>query len=312
METKNEFISGADPICPADFLKRARSGQAPRVAIARAGAPLPMQAAFEATQAGIMIPMFVGEATDIRGEADKLGWDISKFEVFDTKGEAEAGKTAAELCGRGGADVLMKGQLHTDVFMRSALNRDAGLRAGEKFVHLFAMSHPNGGSPIIISDAAVNVAPDLETRKDATKSVVKLLSALGVDCPKVAFLSATEVAIPSVPSSLEAAELAQWAKSEIAGAEFSGPLALDLILSEKSRDIKGLQDDPVAGQANAIIVPEIVSGNTLFKAMVYMTGACAGGLVVGGKVPILLTSRADSAAARMSSIALASIWSNAP
>ncbi len=311
MPNQNHFISEASPHCPADLLERARSGTVPRVAIARAGAPLPMQAAFEATQAGIMIPIFVGEAADIQAEADKLQWDISEFKVVDTVGEAEAGITAATLCGNGDADVLMKGQLHTDVFMKSALNREAGLRIGAKFVHLFSMTHPKGGTPIVISDAAVNVSPDLETRQDATRSVVKLLKALGVERPKVAFLSATEVAIPAVPSSVEGADLAKWARDNVEGADFAGPLALDLILSEKSRDIKGMQDDPVAGQADGIIVPDIVSGNTLFKAMVYMTGACSGGLVVGGKVPILLTSRADSAAARMASVALASVWSNA-
>ncbi len=311
MGMNNKFISGADPICPADLLERARSGNVPRVAIARAGAPLPMQAAFEATNAGIMTPIFVGEADDIHAQADKLRWDISAYQLIDTHGEAEAGITAATLCGQGSADVLMKGQLHTDVFMKSALNRDAGLRMGAKFVHLFSMTHPEGGTPIVISDAAVNVSPDIATRQDATRSVVKLLKALGVEHPKVAFLSATEVVIPAVPSSLEGAELAAWARENIEGADFAGPLALDLIFSEKSRDIKGLQGDPVAGQADGIIVPEIVSGNTLFKAMVYMTGACSGGLVVGGKVPILLTSRADSAAARMASVALASVWTNA-
>ena len=267
MGMNNKFISGADPICPADLLERARSGNVPRVAIARAGAPLPMQAAFEATNAGIMTPIFVGEADDIHAQADKLRWDISAYQLIDTHGEAEAGITAATLCGQGSADVLMKGQLHTDVFMKSALNRDAGLRMGAKFVHLFSMTHPEGGTPIVISDAAVNVSPDIATRQDATRSVVKLLKALGVEHPKVAFLSATEVVIPAVPSSLEGAELAAWARENIEGADFAGPLALDLIFSEKSRDIKGLQGDPVAGQADGIIVPEIVSGNTLFKAM---------------------------------------------
>jgi phosphate acetyltransferase len=285
-------------------------GKAPRVAIARAGASLPMLAAHEATNEGIMIPIFVGETDDIILEASKLSWDISKYKIIDTNGEAEAASVAANLCGLGKADVLMKGQLHTDVFMKAALNRDAGLRIGAKFVHLFAMSHPSGGTPIVISDAAVNVNPDIETRKDATKSVVKLLKSLGVEFPKIAFLSATESIIPSVLSSVEGAELSEWAKQEIPNAHFSGPLALDLIISEKSSVIKGLSNDPVAGFADGIIVPEIVSGNTLFKSMVYMAGACAGGIVVGGKVPILLTSRADSAAARLSSISLATIWSN--
>jgi len=310
LNNNNRFISGADPICPADFLKRARMGKAPRVAIARAGASLPMLAAHEATNEGIMIPIFVGETDDIILEASKLSWDISKYKIIDTNGEAEAASVAANLCGLGKADVLMKGQLHTDVFMKAALNRDAGLRIGAKFVHLFAMSHPSGGTPIVISDAAVNVNPDIETRKDATKSVVKLLKSLGVEFPKIAFLSATESIIPSVLSSVEGAELSEWAKQEIPNAHFSGPLALDLIISEKSSVIKGLSNDPVAGFADGIIVPEIVSGNTLFKSMVYMAGACAGGIVVCGKVPILLTSRADSAAARLSSISLATIWSN--
>ena len=311
MNIKNKFISGADPICPVDFLERARLGNSPRVAIARAGAPLPMRAALEATNEGIMVPIFVGEVDDILLEANELSWDISNYKIIDTNGEIEAATVAANLCGKNEADVLMKGQLHTDVFMKAALNRDAGLRVGSKFVHLFAMSHPDGGSPIVISDAAVNVNPDIETRKDATRSVVKLLIALGVEGPRIAFLSATESVIPSVISSVEGAELSDWAKNEISNAHFSGPLALDLIISEKSCKIKGIVDDPVAGFADGIIVPEIVSGNTLFKSMVYMTGACAGGIVVGGKVPILLTSRADSSAARLSSISLASIWSNA-
>ena len=311
MNNENKFISGVDPICPADFLTRARLGKVPRVAIARAGAALPMLAAYEATNEGIMTPIFVGEADDINLEASKLSWDISNYKILNANGETEAASIAANLCGVGESDVLMKGQLHTDVFMKAALNRDAGLRIGSKFVHLFAMSHPEGGPPIVISDAAVNVNPDIETRKDATISVVKLLNALGIKHPKIAFLSATESVIPSVLSSIEGAELSKWAKQQIPDAYFSGPLALDLILSEKSKVIKGLKDDPVAGFANGIIVPEIVSGNTLFKSMVYMTGACAGGIVVGGKVPILLTSRADSSAARLSSISLASIWSNA-
>ncbi|MDG1498292.1 MAG: phosphate acyltransferase, partial [Amylibacter sp.] len=173
MNNENKFISGADPICPADFLTRARLGKVPRVAIARAGAALPMLAAYEATNEGIMTPIFVGEADDINLEASKLSWDISNYKILNANGETEAASIAANLCGVGEADVLMKGQLHTDVFMKAALNRDAGLRIGSKFVHLFAMSHPEGGPPIVISDAAVNVNPDIETRKDATISVVK-------------------------------------------------------------------------------------------------------------------------------------------
>ncbi|GLQ34484.1 phosphate acetyltransferase [Amylibacter marinus] len=310
MSGTSDYLSKTTTPCPASLLDLARAGNTPRVAIARAGAPLPMQAAQEGVNAGIMRPIFVGEQADILSEAKTLNWDISEFEIIDTNGEAEAAKTAAELCGAGDADVLMKGQLHTDVFMKNALSRDAGLRLGARFVHLFALYSGGAETPVVVSDAAVNVSPDLDTRKDATRAVVRLLHAHGIRTPKVAYLSATESPIPSVPNSIEARELRDWATAQVPNAQFSGPLALDLIFSEKSRDIKGLQDDPVAGNADAIIVPDITSGNTLFKSMVYLGGACAAGLVVGGKVPMLLTSRADSADARLASVALASVWSN--
>ena len=301
------FIDEAAPKAPADLMARAADFAPPRVAIARAGAPLPMAAAEEATKTGLMTPVFVGEADDIRAEAAKLDWDITPYTIVPTTGEEEAGKTAANLCGAGDADVLMKGQLHTDVFMKSAVSRDAGLRTGNRFVHIFHISPPNGGKPILISDAAVNVAPNVETRQSSIQEVVKLLHKLGNPRPKVAMLSATESAIPSVPSAMEGRELADWAKENIPDADFSGPLALDLILSSAAVATKGLTADPVAGQADAIIVPDIVSGNALFKSFVYLAGGCAGGIVSGAKVPILLTSRADPAAARLASVALASI-----
>ena len=307
MTTPSPFLSAAQARCPEDVLKLAQSFEPPRVAIARAGAPLPMQAAKDATEAGIMTPVFTGEPAMIAAEAEKLGWDISKFEVIAAEGEEEAGKAAAFACGEDRADVLMKGQLHTDVFMKSALNREAGLRTGNRLVHIFHISHPEGGRPLVISDAAVNVAPNIETRKDATVAVVDLLRKLGTDHPRVAFLSATESVIPSMPSSVEADELATWAKDTIAGASFSGPLAMDLILSPESVATQGLSDDPVAGKADAIIVPDIVSGNAIFKSLVYLSGGCAAGIVMGAKVPILLTSRADPPAARLASAALAAI-----
>ena len=306
------FLSPREATAPADLIARAQGFGAPRVAIARAGAPLPMEAAEDATKAGIMTPVFVGEADMIRAEAAKLDWDISGYALHDTTGEEEAGKTAAALCGAGEADVLMKGQLHTDVFMKSAVSRDAGLRTGARFVHIFHISHPDGGKPILISDAAVNVSPDLTTRQSAIVEVRKLLNKLGNDRPKIAILSATESAIPSVPSSMDGKALAEWAKANVEGIDVSGPLALDLIISPKAVATKKLTDDPVAGQADAIIVPDIVSGNALFKAFVYLTGGCAAGVVTGAKVPILLTSRADPPAARIASAALAAISCGLP
>ncbi len=309
---KSPFLATREPQAPADLIAMAKGFAAPRVAIARAGATLPMEAAQDATQAGIMIPVFVGEADAIRSEAAKLNWDISAYAIHDTQGEEEAGKVAAELCGTGDADVLMKGNLHTDVFMKSAVARDAGLRTGKRFVHIFHISHPDGGKPILISDAAVNVAPNIETRQDCITECVALLNRLGNTRPKIAILSATESAIPSVPSSMDGAELAAWAKDNVAGADVSGPLAFDLIMSPEAVATKKLTSDPVAGQADAIVVPDIVAGNALFKAFVYLKGGCAAGIVTGAKVPILLTSRADPAAARMASAALAAISCGLP
>lgn len=306
------FVSSRAAVCPQNLINLAQKFAPPRVAIARAAAPLPMEAAEDATKAGIMTPVFVGEADVIRAEAAKLDWDISAYPIHDTTGEEEAGMTAARLCGEGEADVLMKGQLHTDVFMKSAVSRANGLRTGKRFVHIFHISHPDGGAPMLISDAAVNVAPSIETRQDAIGEVVDLLQRLGTARPKVAILSATESAIPSVPSSMDAKALAEWAAAKVKDADVSGPLALDLILSSEAVATKGLTDDPVAGQADAVIVPDIVAGNALFKALVYVAGGCAAGLVTGAKVPILLTSRADPAAARMASAALASIRCGLP
>ena len=306
------FLSTRAPKAPQDLIDMARKYAPPRVAIARAGAALPMQAAKEATDAGIMIPVFVGEADAIRAQAVNLDWDISAYAIHATTGEVEAGQTAAALCGTGDADVLMKGDLHTDVFMKAAVSRDAGLRTGKRFVHIFHISHPDGGKPILISDAAVNVAPNLETRHDCISECVALLHLLGTERPKIAILSATETAIPSVPSSMDGAALAAWAKENVQNADISGPLAFDLIMSPDAAATKGLSADPVAGHADAIIVPDIVAGNALFKAFVYLKGGCAAGLVTGAKVPILLTSRADPAAARIASAALAAIRCGLP
>jgi phosphate acetyltransferase len=303
----SSFLSDAVADAPAHLILQAQDAPTPRVAIARAGAPLPMLAAMEATQANMMVPLFTGERDMIQAEADKLGWDISPYEIINTTGEIEAGNAAAMACGEGRADVLMKGQLHTDVFMRAAVSRDAGLRTGKRFVHIFHITTPDGSGSITISDAAVNVHPNIDTRKDATREVVDLLHKIGNPRPKVAFLSATESPIEAVPSSTEGRELRDWAIENIRDADFSGPLAFDLIMSPKAVQAKKLTGDPVAGQADAIIVPDIVSGNALFKSFVYLSGGCAGGIVMGAKVPILLTSRADPAAARLSSIALGAI-----
>ncbi|NOX42085.1 MAG: phosphate acetyltransferase [Alphaproteobacteria bacterium] len=301
------FLSDRSPECPAWLLSEAQRHRPPTVVIANAGADLPMQAAKEATEAGIMVPVFTGSLDDINRTADGLGWDISRYQTIKASDEIEAGMVAANACGAGVADVLMKGHISTDVFLKAALNKDAGLRTGARLTHVFHITAPDSRRALLLSDAAVNISPDIQTMQSSTHAVVSLLKILGRNNAKVAFLSASEKPMQSMPSSLDARRLRDWARSEIPEAHFSGPLALDVIFSAKSAGIKGIGDDPVAGNADAIIVPDIVSGNAIFKSLVYLTGACAAGVVFGAKVPLLLTSRADPPAARLASLALAAI-----
>lgn len=303
-----EFLDPRPPVCPQSLLDKARAAaNRARVAVANAGAPLPMAACKAAVEAGLIEPVLVGNRAGIVEEAQRLDWNIGAFELIEAEGEEAAAKAATEAVREGRADILMKGQLHTDVIMKAALDRDNGIRAGRRFVHVFHITTPDSERPLFITDCAVNVIPDMKTRQVAVDCVLEVCRAVGVDEPKVAILSATEEVIESVPSSIDADALATWARETYPQAHFSGPLALDLILSQEAVRIKKRESDPVAGDADAIIVPELVSGNALFKAIVYLRAGCAAGVVMGGKVPMVLTSRADPPAARLASLALAAV-----
>ena len=266
-----------------------------------------MAAARAAVDAGIMEPVFIGEIDAIQSEARSMGWDISGYGLIETKGESEAAATGARLGNEGSIDAVMKGQLHTDTFMGALISKENGIRTHRRLIHLFYVTDPIQQKPLIISDAAVNVAPDIKTRQSAIEIIDQLARATGITRPKIAILSATETAIASIPSSMEAKELADWAKSAVPGSDVEGPLALDLVLSEESAKVKGMAASSVAGKADAIVVPDLVSGNAIFKALVYLSGGCAAGLVLGGKIPVLLTSRGDPPQARLASAALASV-----
>ena len=305
--SSNSFLSDLQPVCPEHLLALAKNNPPARTAIVRAGAPLPMQAAKAAFDEGILEPVFVGERADIEREAAVLSWNISAHKIVDTNGESEAALEGALLGNRGEVDVIMKGNLHTDTFMGALIKRDTGIRTDKRLVHIFYITDPVDQKPLIVCDGAVNVTPDIKTRKVAIEAVDDLARCTGIERPKIAILSATETAIPSVPSSMEAKELADWAAENVTTSDVSGPLAMDLILSQEAANTKGLQSDPVAGKADAIVVPDLVSGNAIFKSLVYMRGGCAAGIVLGGKIPVLLTSRADPPAARLASAALAAI-----
>ena len=308
MADESPFISPLIPNFPTELLEHDRNTKKkkPKIAIVGADHILPMVSAKEALLKNIMTPVLIGQIRKIRSIAEELQWDISQFDVINADCEQEATEIGAKLAGTKSVDILMKGQVHTDLFIKAVLGKDAQLLTGKRLVHIFHITHPKGSKPLLISDAAVNVSPDIQTRKDAAYHVVNLLKSLGNKNPRIAFLSATESLIESIPSSIEARELSDWCSTNISGARFSGPLALDTILSSQAAKEKGLFNDPVTGKADAIIVPDIVSGNALFKSLVYLSGGCAAGLVLGAKVPLLLTSRADPPVARVASISLAS------
>ena len=307
------FLRTVKAGCPEALLAAAKAKGPFTLLVVRAAGSLPMQAAFDAWKAGIASPLLIGEPDIIQTHANQLGWDIRDDMILPATGEQEAASVAARYLIEKGTEAVgavMKGQLHTDVFMGALLPRDVGLRTGNRLVHVFALYPADGGAPMLISDAAVNVTPDEKTSQQAMREMVRLSSLLGHDKARIAVLSATETPIASMPQSKTAALLAQWAHNEFADRDdvaISGPLSCDLALSHASAAIKGLGDDDVAGHANCLLMPEIVAGNILYKAFVYLAGACAAGIVVGCAVPILLTSRADPPEARLASIALASV-----
>ncbi|MBL8566468.1 MAG: bifunctional enoyl-CoA hydratase/phosphate acetyltransferase [Hyphomicrobiaceae bacterium] len=291
--------------CPQSLLTAARGARPVRTAIVNAVNAVAMESARDATVAGVIEPVLVGNLDEIRRAADQIGWDIGIYEVIEADGEDAAALAGAFAAGRGSVDALMKGHLHTDSFMKAVLNKEAGLRMGQPLAHIAHLTLPGRAGSIILSDGALNPAPDVEQKKAIIRYTVALAKALGNQRPKVALLSATEVVSPKIPSTGESVELTKWAKENVADADVDGPLAFDLAVSPEAVQIKGIKGSPVAGEADILVVPEIVCGNALMKMMIRFMGACLGGVVVGAKVPIILTSRADPPAARLASAALA-------
>ena len=296
--------------CPPALLELAREKPAVVTAVANAGSTLALESARLAVEAGLIVPILVGDKSEIARAADEITWDISEFDVVDANDEAEAALTAAKLCGDGAAGALMKGHVHTDAFMMAILNRDSGLRTGRRLTHVFHMTVPDTEKALLITDAAVNIAPDMETKFEAIRNAVALAHALGIDKPRVAILSGSEEPTERMPSSMDAAALAERAAAKLSGALVHGPLAFDNAVSPGAARIKGI-DHPVAGNADILLAPNIETGNALFKMMVYFMSACAAGIVLGAKVPAILTSRADPPEARLASAAIAAILADA-
>ena len=300
------FRHPAAPEVPKALLARAQALPTPRVALVNAGAENPLQGIRDAAEAGLADPILIGDSDKIRRAAAALDYDISQLRLIHAPRET-ASPVAAELARTGQADMIMKGQVHTSTFLKGLLPSAAGLReTGARCGHVFHITAPGHDRALLLTDAALNVDPSIETRQACLTLAVNLALHLGVERPRAALLGATEDPIPSLPNTLESVEIAAWAKTALPMADVSGPMALDLIWSAKAAAVKAYES-PVSGDADIVVTPNITAGNALFKLMVLGMGCCAGGIVLGAKVPILLTSRSQGAAARLASAALGAV-----
>lgn len=297
------FLSPVTAAAPRRLLEQARGLPVPRVALVNAGSENALQGIREAADAGLALPVLIGDAPKIRQIAEQIGWDISGLRLIQAPAAAASVK-AAELARLGEVDAIMKGQVHTSVFLQGLLPRAAGLRDEKtRCGHVFHITAPHSDRPLILTDGALNVDPDIPTRQACLAHAVRLAQQLGIARPKAGILSANEDPLPSLQNSMDAAVIAAWAKTALPQADVAGPMALDLIFSAEAAAAKNYIS-PVAGDADIILSPNITTANALFKLMSLGMGCCCAGLVLGLRVPVLLTSRAQGTPARIASAAL--------
>jgi phosphate acetyltransferase len=264
-----------------------------------------LEGAIDAATADLIDPILVGPAGKIRAVAESLNIDISRYRLVDAQYSHDAAAKAVALCRSGEAEALMKGSLHTDELMAAVVPSATGLRTERRISHVFAMDVPTYPRPLFITDAAININPTLEDKVDILKNAIQLAHALNIPQPKVAILSAVETVNPKIPATLDAAALCKMAdRGQIEGGLIDGPLAFDNAVSKEAAAIKGIRS-PVAGEADILLVPDLEAGNMLAKQLAYLGRADSAGIVLGARVPIILTSRADSAEARLASCAVA-------
>ena len=298
------MLSNKEIVCPNNLLDKAQGKKSVKVAVVNAGKPLPMLSVQDAVNENLIEPIFIGDEKEILKCAEDLKWDISKYEIINEPIENNTAKIAAKLASENKIKIIIKGHIHTDVLMKEVLKREYNLLGKTRLSHIWHMTVEKDDKPLIITDGALNVLPNVKTKMHILKNVINFSNRIGISKPKVAVLSATEEVLESVPSSLDAAELTKLAKEENLNADVFGPLAFDNSISKKSAGIKGIKNS-VAGEADVLLVPSVETGNGLVKMMIYFMGACAAGVVVGGKVPVVITSRSDEAQARLASIAAA-------
>jgi len=270
-----------------------------------------LRGAIDAAEAGLIIPLLVGPVAKIKNVAREYKIDISRYEIVDVPHSDAAAAKAVELIRAGQGEMLMKGSLHTDELMRAVTAANTGLRTARRISHVFVMDVPTHPETLFITDAAINIFPDLDAKHDIVQNAIDLFTAVGLGKPRVAILSAVETVTSKIPSTIDAAALCKMAdRGQITGAVLDGPLAFDNAIDLEAARIKGIHS-PVAGQAQILVVPDLEAGNMLAKNLIYLAKADSAGLVLGARVPIVLTSRADSVRSRMASCAVAVLYAAA-
>lgn len=269
-----------------------------------------LRGAVEAAEAGIIVPTLVGPERKIQAAAEAAHLAIGHFDLVPTEHSQAAAAKAVELIRAGRGELLMKGSLHTDELLREVAAREGGLRTARRISHVFIMDVPTYPEPLFLTDAAVNIAPDLEAKRDIVQNAIDLHQGLGLGPPRVAILSAVETVTTKIPGTIDAAALCKMAdRGQITGGVLDGPLALDNAISPEAARIKGIKSD-VAGIAQILLVPDLEAGNMLAKNLTFLANADAAGIVLGARVPIILTSRADSVRTRMASCAVAALFAH--
>jgi len=263
-----------------------------------------MESVQKAVQHNLINPTFIGNENEIKKYAEKLNWNLSKYKIIDEKEENNTAPIAAKLASEGKVKILVKGHIHTDVLLKAVLKKSLNLIEKKRLSHVWHLTLSSDDKPFIITDGVVNVLPKLEVKMHILRNAVDFAHKIGISRPKVSVMSATEEILKSVPSSIEADLITKKAKKENIDAEVFGPLAFDNSVSKKSASIKKIKNE-VAGNTDILLVPNVEAGNALVKMMIYFMGACAAGVVVGGKTPVVITSRSDESEARLASIAAA-------
>ncbi len=298
------MLSDKSTVCPNNLLDIAQQKRGIKAAIVNAGKELPMLSVIDAVKEKLIIPVLIGEENKIKEISEKLKFDISEFKIINEPDENNTAKVAAKLAADGEVKIIVKGHIHTDILMKEVLQRKYNLIGKTRLSHIWHMTLDKEDNPLIITDGALNVNPNIKTKMHILRNVVDFCHRIKISKPKISILSATEEVLDSMQSSIDAKEICELANKEDLNADIFGPLAFDNSVSKKSATIKGIQNE-VAGNADVLLVPNVESGNALVKMMIYFMGACAAGVVVGGKVPVVITSRSDDATARLASIAAA-------